>query len=79
MAGFKVIGRGQGQMSGSSLRSKSNIWCALVNIRGPALPNAAKSNKGYYQSDTLCTSPHMWRADGDSLMCYIVRMSRLIA
>ncbi len=25
------------------------------------------------------TSPHMWLADGDSLMCYIVRMSRLIA
>ncbi len=25
------------------------------------------------------TSSHMWLADGDSLMCYIVRMSRLIA
>ena len=25
------------------------------------------------------TSPHMWLADGDSLMCCIVRMSRLIA
>ncbi len=27
----------------------------------------------------LSTSPHMWLADGDSLMCYIVRMLRLIA
>ncbi len=26
-----------------------------------------------------CPSPHMWLADGDSLMCYIVRMLRLIA
>ena len=25
------------------------------------------------------TSPHMWLVDGDSLMCYIVSMSRLIA
>ncbi len=25
------------------------------------------------------TSPHMWLADGDFLMCHIVRMSRLIA
>ncbi len=25
------------------------------------------------------TSPHMWLADGDSLMYYIVSMSRLIA
>ena len=24
-------------------------------------------------------SPHMWLADGDSLMCYTVRMSKLIA
>ncbi len=28
---------------------------------------------------TSSTSPHMWMADGDSLKCYIVRMSRLIA
>ncbi len=30
-------------------------------------------------SNASSTSPHMWLADGDSLMCYIVRMSRLIA
>ena len=25
------------------------------------------------------SGPHMWLADGDSLVCFIVRMSRLIA
>ena len=30
-------------------------------------------------SHASSTSPHMWPADGDSPMCYIVRMSRLMA
>ncbi len=29
--------------------------------------------------DASSTSPHMWLIDSDSLMCYIVRMLRLIA
>ena len=36
---------------------------------------ASYSNSPFASS----TSPHIWLADGDSLMCYIVRMSRLIA
>ena len=35
--GIKVTGQGQ--------RSRSNFWCAVVNIRGSALPSAAKSKE----------------------------------
>ena len=50
----KVKGRGQGQRSGSRSRfkvkgqcqrSRSTFRCAVVNIRGSALPSAAKSNR----------------------------------
>ena len=37
--GVKVKGQGQGQTS------RSNFWCAAFDIRGSALPSAAKSNK----------------------------------
>ncbi len=30
-------------------RSKSNFWCAAVNIRGSAWPSGVKSNKSHYQ------------------------------
>ncbi len=42
--GVKVISWGQGR------RSRSNVWRAAVDIRGSALPSAAKSNKSHYQS-----------------------------
>ncbi len=43
--GVKVIGRGQGQRSGS----RSNFRRAAVDNRGSALPSAAKSKKSHYQ------------------------------
>ncbi len=36
---------GQGQRSGSRSRSRSNFWHAAVDIRGSALPSAAKSEE----------------------------------
>ncbi len=38
-----VKGRGQGH------ESRSNLWCTAVDIKGLALPSAAKSNKPHYQ------------------------------
>ncbi len=50
---FKVKVKGQGQ----DHRSKSNFWRAAVDIRGSALPSAAKSNKSHYQSKVfVCVS-----------------------
>ena len=40
--GVKVMDEGQ--------RSRSNFWRAAVDIRGSALPSAAKSNKSHYQT-----------------------------
>ncbi len=45
----KVMGQGQ--------QSRSNFWRAAVDIRGSALPRAAKSNKSHYQSKVfVCVS-----------------------
>ncbi len=53
--GVKVKDQGQGCWSRS--RSRSFFWCAAVDIRGSALPSAAKSNSSYYQSDVfVCVS-----------------------
>ena len=50
--------RGQGQRSrsrsevkvtGQGQRSRSTFWHAAVDIRGSALPSAAKSNRSHYQ------------------------------
>ncbi len=47
---------GQGQ------RSRSNFWCAAVDIRGSALPSATKSNKSHYQHEVfVCVSVISWR------------------
>ncbi len=47
--GVKVMGQGQ--------RIRSNFWRAAVDIRGSALPSAAKSNKSHYQSEVfVCVS-----------------------
>ncbi len=49
--GVKVKGQGQGH------GSRSNIWRAAVNIRGSALPSAAKSKNHHYQSKVIvCVS-----------------------
>ena len=38
-------------------RSRSNFWCAAVDIRGSALSSAAKSNNDHYQSKVIvCVS-----------------------
>ena len=42
--GVKVKSWGQGH------RSRSNVWRAVVDIRGSVLPSAAKSNKSHYQA-----------------------------
>ena len=47
--GVKIKGQGQGNV----LRSRSNFWHAAVDIRGPALLGAAKSNISHYQSRTF--------------------------
>ena len=48
---FKVKVKGQGQ------RSRSNFWCEAVDIRGSALPSAAKSSNHHYQSKVIvCVS-----------------------
>ncbi len=58
----KVKGRGQGhesrsKVTGQGQRSRSNFWRAAVDIRGSALPSAAKSNKGHYQCKVfVCVS-----------------------
>ncbi len=47
--GVKIMGQGQ--------RSRSNFWCAAVDIRGSALPSAAKSIRIDYQSEVfVCVS-----------------------
>ncbi len=33
--------------------NQSNFWHAAVDIRGSALPSAAKSNESYYQSEVF--------------------------
>ena len=43
----KVKVRGQGQ------RSRSNFWCAAVDIWGSALPSAAMSSNHHYQSKVI--------------------------
>ena len=49
----KVKVKGQGQGHGS----RSNVWHAAIEIRGSALPSAAKSNKSHYQSKVfVCVS-----------------------
>ncbi len=49
--GVKVKSQGQGQMSRSTFRR------AAVDIRGSALPSAAKSNRSHYQSKVIvCVS-----------------------
>ena len=45
---MKVEGQGQGQGHKSKSRSMSNFWHVAVDIRGLALPSAAKSSKNYY-------------------------------
>ena len=32
---------------------RSNFWCAMVDIRGSTLPDAAKSNNHHYQSKVI--------------------------
>ncbi len=50
----KVMGQGQ--------RSRSNFWRAAVDIRGSALPSAARSNKSHHQSKVfVCVSIIMGR------------------
>ena len=44
--GIRVKGRGQGQ----GQRLMLNSWHTAVDIRGSALPRAAKSNRSHYQS-----------------------------
>ncbi len=37
--------------------SRSNFWRAAVDVRGSALPSAAKSNNHHYESEvTVCVS-----------------------
>ncbi len=49
MAFTLLWGQGQG--------SRSNVWRAAVDIRGSALPSAAKGNKSHYQSKVfVCVS-----------------------
>ena len=51
MLKVKVKGRGQGY------KSRSDFGRAAVDIRGSALPSAAKSNKSHYQSKVfVCVS-----------------------
>ena len=66
---IKVKGRGQGhglrsrvvsETTGEQVlitRVKVKFWCAAVDIRGSAVPSAAKSNKSHYQSKVfVCVS-----------------------
>ena len=47
--GVKVMGQGQ--------RSRSNFCLLAVDIRGSALPSAARANKSHYQSGVfVCVS-----------------------
>ncbi len=47
--GVKVMGQGQ--------RPRSDFWRVAVDIRGSALPSAAKSNKSHSQSkEFVCVS-----------------------
>ncbi len=46
--GVKVKGRGQGH------GSRSNFWCAAVDIRGSALPSAAKSKEESLSVQGVC-------------------------
>ena len=49
--GRSVKGQGHGQ------RSRSTLWRAAVDIRGSALPSAAKNNRSHYQSKVfVCES-----------------------
>ncbi len=45
----KTLLQGQGQGQGHGSRSKVNVkfWRTMVDIRGPGLLSAAKSNKGH--------------------------------
>ena len=53
----KVKGRVKIKAQGHGSRSRSNFWRAAVDIRGSALPSAAKSNNHHYQSKVIvCVS-----------------------
>ncbi len=49
---FKVKIEGQGQ--GQRLGSRSNFWCVTVDIRGLALPSAAKSKEESLSVQGVC-------------------------
>ena len=50
----KVKGHGsRSKVKGHGSRSKVKVKFMVVNIRGPALPSAAKSNKSHYQSEVF--------------------------
>ena len=42
---------------GQCQRSRSNFWRAAIDIKGSALPSAAKNNRSHYQSTVfVCVS-----------------------
>ena len=59
MSGVKVKGQSPGH--GSRSKAEVKLWRAAVDIRGSALPNAAKSYKSHYQSEVfVCVSVISW-------------------
>ncbi len=56
---------------------KSNLWCTAVDIRGSALPSAAKSNKSHYQSNVfVCVSVIIRLYGGISYSCKFLELTK---
>ena len=73
-SGVKVKGQGQGHGSLSKVQVK--FWHVAVDIRGSALPSAAKSNESHYQSK-VCVYNQWAYADNcaDAVVWLLIIMS----
>ncbi len=54
--GQRLGSRSKVKVTGRVQRSRSNLWRAAVDIRGSALPSAAKSNNHFQSEVIACVS-----------------------
>ena len=61
---FKVVVKVKGQGQGHG--SRSTFWCAVVDIRGSALPSATKSKEESLSVEGVCLCVELSRECGRS-------------
>ncbi len=68
-----------GRFPYSCLLARNWFQWMFLTQHGDYNTHYLKHSNASQMTSASSTIPHMWLADGDSLMCYIVRMSRMIA